>query len=431
MHSSMRIPALALLLLLATASSAWGQAVTIDIYGPGQSRMNMALAQPLGPDGSAAPALGQDLQERIRQNLAILPFLQLVPPHSIIGGDRLSGYTLETVDFRRFQLVGSDLLLTAGWSPAGNAVELRVFQVFTQRLLLGKSYSDVTPGKLQEVADRFCEALMEALTGHGEFFRSTLALVKAGGGTKNVYTVKPSGRDLRQVTNLKGYCLSPSWSKDGRYIAFTYIDERKHSLGVADVQTGSVTTRAFGGKTVISPAFTAGNKVAVSMSSADNPNIVLLNNALQEERTLVQSESIDVSPSFDKTGSIMAFVSDRFGGPQVFISRGGEATRVTYEGSYNTDPSLSPDGDKVAFTRRTSQGFRIFVLDLASGQETQISFGPGNDEQPAFAPDGYFVAFSSTREGPKQIYLTTRHGDPAVKIPTGGEGSFPAWGIGN
>lgn len=429
MPHAFRLSALLVVALLALASLARADAVTIDIYGPGQNRMNMALAQPLAKDGAQPPPVAKKLQKLVKQNLEILPFLDLIAPESIIGGDKLEGYTLDVVDFKRFELVGADLLLTTAWSPDGSSVELRVLQVFTKRRLVGKSYTDITEALLPEVADRFCAAFMEALTGHGEFFRSTLALIKKVGGNKNVFTVRPTGRNLRQVTNLKGYCLSPDWSKDGRYIAFTYIDDRKHSLGVVDVATGKVTTQAFKGRSVISPAFTAGNKIAVSMSEGENPDIVLLDQNLKHERTLIKSNSIDVSPTFDQSGSSLAFVSDRFGGPQIFLSAGGGANRITFEGSYNTDPSLSPTGDKVVFSRRTPEGFRIFAMDLTTGEERQITFGPGNDEQPAFAPDGYFVAFTSTRQGPKQIFLTTRHGDPAVQIPTGGDGSFPAWGL--
>ena len=73
---------------------------------------------------------------------------------------------------------------------------------------------------------------------------------------------------------------------------------------------------------------------------------------------------------------------------------------------------------------------RIFVHDLLTGQERQVTFGPGSDEQPAFAPDSYFIAFMSTRSGQPQIYLTTRHGGDAKRVPTGsGDARFPAWGI--
>ena len=54
---------------------------------------------------------------------------------------------------------------------------------------------------------------------------------------------------------------------------------------------------------------------------------------------------------------------------------------------------------------------------------------PGSDEQPSFCGDSYFIAFTSNRSGPNQIYLTTRHGGDAKKVPTGsGDASFPRWG---
>ena len=81
----------------------------------------------------------------------------------------------------------------------------------------------------------------------------------------------------------------------------------------------------------------------------------------------------------------------------------------------------------IAFSRLTSEGNRIFVQDLTTGTEQQISFGPGNDVLPSFAPDSYFIAFTSNRSGPNQIYLTTRHGGDAKKVPTGsGDARSPA-----
>ena len=75
-------------------------------------------------------------------------------------------------------------------------------------------------------------------------------------------------------------------------------------------------------------------------------------------------------------------------------------------------------------------GHRIFVQDMVTGLERQITFGPGSDEQPSFCGDSYFIAFASSRGGSRGIYLTTRHGGDAKKVPTGGgAASFPRWGM--
>lgn len=415
----------------------WAQAaMQIDIYGPGQNIVNLSMAAPLTAASKEATGLGRELHKAIEENLNFLPFMRLTDPRAILGGNVLAGYQPPNVDFKRFQLAGSDLVITAGW-PGGDGqnstVELRLYETFSGKFVFGNAYSGVKSVEVQDVADRFCADLMKALTGNGDFFLSTLAFVKDGGKRhqRDVWISKPTGRNLKQITSLPGTAMSPSWSPDGRFVVFTHMDDRSHALGVWDRLTNQVQRIRFPGNTVIGPVFMPDNKVAVSLSTNKYPDIYLLNRTFQKERALEESPSINVSPSFDSTGTKMAFCSSRLGGPQIFLKDfgSGQTRRVSMQGSYNSEPSISPDGTLVAFSRLTDYGNRIFVQDLVTGVERQVTFGPGSDEQPAFAPDSYFLAFTSNRTGPKQIYLMTRHGGDAKLVPTGGGGaSFPRWG---
>ncbi len=426
---------LACLVVLCVLCGETRAAMRVDIYGPAENVVNLAMAAPLGPKAPAAE-LGSALNKAIRNNLSFLPFVRLTNPDAVLGGDILAGYQPPKIDFKRFQLANADLLITAGWPDGdkeGSTVELRLYETSSGHFVFGNSYSAVTAKEIPDVADRFCADLMQALTGHGDFFLATLAFVKTGSGKykRDVWTVKPTGRNLRQITDIPGQAMSPSWSKDGRFVVFCHMDERSHALGVWDRLSNKVQRIRFPGNTVIGPAFMPDNKVAVSLSTGKYPDIYLLDHSFAKERTLEASPAINVSPSFDATGSKMAFVSSRMGGPQIFMKdlRSGAVTRISRQGSYNTEPTMSPDGTLVAFSRLTDSGHRIFVQDLLTGVERQVTFGPGNDEQPAFAPDSYFLAFTSNRGGSKQIYLTTRHGGDPKRVPTGsGDASFPRWG---
>ena len=416
------------------ASGTASAAMQIDIYGPGQNIVNLAMAAPLS-SGQPVSGLGKDLDSAIQDNLNFLPFMRLTDPKAVLGGTVMPGYQPPSVDFKRFQLAGADLLVTAGWPQgdrSGSTVELRVYETFSGQFVFGNAYSGVTKEEVQDVADRFCADLMKALTGHGDFFLATLAFVKTSGKNKrDVWLTKPTGRNLRKITDIPGIALSPSWSLDGRFIVFSHMDDSSHALGVWDRLTNRVQRIRFPGNTVIGPVFTPGNKVAVSLSTGKYPDIFLLNHAFQKERAIEASSAINVSPSFSSDGSKMAFCSSRMGGPQIFLKDmgSGSVSRVSKQGAYNTEPSMSPDGTLVAFSRLTDSGNRIFVQDLTTGAEQQVSFGPGNDVLPSFAPDSYFLAFTSNRSGPNQIYLTTRHGGDAKKVPTGGgDASFPRWG---
>ena len=426
----------AVLMLCCAFAAVPVRAVTlVDIYGPGQNMVNMALASPLTGPGKAATGLGRELGAAMEGNLGFLPFMRLTPPAAVLGGTVLDAWQGAGVDFKRFQIAGADLLLTAYWPGGdgrGGEVEIRLFETFSGKPVFSGVYKGVTGTSVPATADRICADIMESLTGSGDFFRSTLAFVKTAGSKKrDVWMVSPTGKGLHQITNISGTALSPSWSPDGRYVVFSHMDDSSHALGVWDRSRNRVQRIRFPGNTVIGPVFMPDNKVAVALSTHGYPNIFLLDHKFQRERVLEQSPGIDVSPSFDATGTKMAFTSSRMGGPQIFIKdfSTGQVRRVSMNGGYNTEPALSPDGTLVAFTRLTPQGHRIFVQDLVTGIERQVSFGPGRDEQPSFAPDSYFIAFASNRSGQHRIYLTTRHGGEPRMVPTGGgAATFPRWG---
>ncbi len=414
--------------LLAFPAAAAEPTATAWVTNP-QLRVRIAIAPPVG---NAAPAA--QVSQFLQENLSFLPFATLVDPRSVPGGAAQNVATGPELDLRRFQLAGAHMLITAAWSQEGGKpkVDLRAFDVTTGRFVFGKSYKNVEMNTAADVADYFCADFMKTLTGSGEFFRSSIVFSKsAGKNKKDIWIVRPTGRNLRRITNMPGDALSPAWSRDGRFIIFGHVDMRTHGLGVWDAQTNAVRRIRFPGNTVIGPNFMPDNKVIVSLSTGKNPGIFLLDHQFRRERTVENSASIDVSPSVDASGTKMVFVSSRMGNPHIFMKdlRTGAVKRITYEGKYNTEPSISPDGTLIAFSRMVNGRHRIFVHDLVNQTENQISFGPGSDEQPAFCADNYFIVFSSSRSGKKQLYLTTRNGGEAKLIPTGdGDAAFPAWG---
>ncbi len=442
--SSFRFVALMLLwgLLMPGILMAEDSTVSIEIYGPGQTRLRFYQADPLGMDKQAfdplPPRLG-NLENALRTNLGFLPFFDFVHGPDILGGASLGGFRAKDIDFKKLQLSRVDLVLTTAWGKKdgeednANAVELRVFETFTGRLVLGKAYYLKNDKQIAEVAMRFCAALMQELTGNDSFFTSRIAYVRRQGDTKAIFLISPQGSDSLQITHNKGINLSPEWSSDGKRLAFTYLDSKGHKLAIWDKQTRKVTTYNMPGHTCIAPAFDAEGNLAVSIDPFGNPDIYVLDASYKVKNLhapLIQNRAIDISASFDRKGKYMAFVSNRFGNPHIFLLNRatGKVTRVTYEGTYNTCPSLSPDGTLLAFARLTPSGHRIFVTDLATGLERQVTFGPGNDEDPAWSPDGYFLVFTSNRTGQYQLYVATKYGDNAKHIPTGsGDATAPAW----
>ena len=429
-HSGHRIRAFwaALILMVCLMPlSAPAATSTVDLVGTGGGITNVAQASPLGNSSRAAT-----LQKAIASDLGLLPFVNVINPNGIPGGATVNAATAEGIDFKRFSLANAQLLITANWVDSSQ-VELRCFSVAQGSFMFGNRYAvGGSEDSLLDVADKFCDDFLEAVIGRGDFFRSTMAFIKTDGPLKrDVWSVRPNGRYLTRLTNIPGEALSPAWSPDGRRVIFTHIDKRSHGLGVYDASSKTTQRMKFPGNTVIGPTYMPDGRVAVSLTDGRNPSIFLLGHGLEKQGKLDESPSIDVSPSVDAKGSLMAFTSNRLGGPQIFLKdlRSGSVRRISQAGNYNTDPSISPDGTVVAYARLEGGGHRIYVQDLVTGQERPLTFGPGSDEEPAFAPDSYFIAFMSSRGGKKSIYITTRNGGEPKLLPTGpGDAAFPAWG---
>ncbi len=411
---------------------AWSQeGLTVDIYGGGgQSKLSITQAAPMAVQGASVPSASSKLAKYIDSDLVFLPFLKLVPLTSVPGA-HVAGATSDSIDFAPFGLAKVDLVLTSGWKPGQKlgTVELRVYESYSKRLIIGKVYENVGENQLPQVADRFCSALMEALTGKKGFFSANLAVVKPSGKKgSDIWIVQPQGRGLQQITRYGdlGMAISPAWSFDGHRVAYTLIGSVSHYLGVWSGGKPKVYTLP--STSVVSPRFMPSGNVAVALNMKGKMDIYELAGGMRPGRVLAAGPTIDVSPSFDASGRYMAYISDQTGSPQVYLKdlTSGATRRVTRSG-YNTNPCISPDGKYIVFTRQSGT-HRTYLIDLSTGNERQITFGPGSDENPTFSPDSYFIAFASTRNGASKIFVTTIHGDTPSPVQTGpGAARMPAW----
>jgi dipeptidyl aminopeptidase/acylaminoacyl peptidase len=103
-----------------------------------------------------------------------------------------------------------------------------------------------------------------------------------------------------------------------------------------------------------SPSWSPDGKWLAYSSSVDgNPEIYVKNVETGQTRRLTYSWAIEFSPCWSPTGHEIAFVSDRLSRPQVFImdADGSSQRRLTTEGSYNESPAWSPRGDLIAYVR--------------------------------------------------------------------------------
>jgi TolB protein len=101
---------------------------------------------------------------------------------------------------------------------------------------------------------------------------------------------------------------------------------------------------------------------------------------------------------------------------------------VTFEGSYNVSPALSPDGRWMAYIARSGGSYRLHVMDLSSGQISALT-NTDDDASPSFAPNSRLIVYATKLGG--QGALMTATVDGKIKARLGeqsGDVREPAWG---
>jgi TolB protein len=106
---------------------------------------------------------------------------------------------------------------------------------------------------------------------------------------------------------------------------------------------------------------------------------------------------------------------------------GSAERRISFGGGWYAAPDWSPDGQKIAFTRRGSDGLRIGVMNADGSEQRVLTTGP-RDEGPTWAPSSRELIFSRTdATGRSGIYRLSVEGGQPRKVTIPQEGSQPDW----
>ena len=159
---------------------------------------------------------------------------------------------------------------------------------------------------------------------------------------------------------------SPSWSRDGEWLAF--------SVGMP-----------FGGPN---------DDVDIWRSRP---------NGSEATNLTPDSDANDAIPAFSPDGQQVVFRSMRDGNAEIYVmsADGTNPRRLTEDPATDTMPSFSSKGDRVAFVSLRDGDYELYLLavgaDGGPGSLERLTDSPGRDMHPKFSPDDEWVIFTSER----------------------------------
>ncbi len=342
------------------------------------------------------------------------------------------------IDFDDWRMVNAELIVVGRLVREGEddyTVQFQLFDVLRGEQLVGYRMPSSERG-LRLAAHRAADMIFEEITGIPGVFSTRIAYITAedDGATGRVYRLIVSDADgANQYTIVESAepLMSPTWSPDGRRIAYVSFEGNRSAVWVQTLRTGNRQRLSAEAGINGAPAWSPdGRRMAMTLSGPDgNPDIWVMTVATGEKRRLTTNPAIDTEAAWSPDGRTLYFTSDRSGGPQIYrvAAAGGEASRVTFEGRYNARPRISPDGTKLAVVHDDRGNFRIAVHDLENRLFQVLSDGR-LDESPDFAPNGATLIYATREDG--RGVLATVSVDGTVKqrlASTGGDVREPVW----
>ena len=406
------------ILFVTLARESVAERAYFDITGANVRKIMVAVPN---FSGAAAGQQGQAVAQLLTKGFELHGFIAVIDA-SRFGGSREADWKSLGADYVVMgQIVGD---------PAGMAIEGQILDVGSNQLLAGRRFKGAA-SQWEDMTLRLCDGLIEDFTGEAGVSRTSMALVSDGTGRKEVFVTDILGRHPRQITRHNALCVSPRFSPDGNFLAYSTYHRGNQDLYITDLRQNKTTSALSRRKGLnLAPAFSPdGRTMVVTLSKGGTPDLYLIDRKGNIIEQLTSHAGINVSPSFSPDGQSMAFVSDRSGKPNVYVMNlaSRQAQRLTFKNSENSEPAWSPKGDEIAFTGLTGGTYQLFIMDRNGGNVRQLTTG-GNYESPTWAPDGRLIAVTKKGGGSSKVCVVSKNGkDVRTLFNFKGNQSYPQW----
>ncbi len=385
------------------------------VYRPGQTTGLMVL--PItGPSGDSLTAiLSRDLKYSDRFSMTEPTAV------SVVAGP---------LNYPLFAKLGVDgvvqgTLLPSGW------LRISLHDVASKSVKNQKDFPLPTPvgsPAWRLAVHGVSDGVEEWITGQRGIAQTRIAFARSD----RVWIVDSDGANVTPVTSAG---MSPSWLPSGRGLVYAVLDGGRNPIMTVDLATGA--QRVLVQETnmqhlapVVSPDGRTLIYGRVSENGTDLFSMPLTGGAAT--RITVGRGKASVQPTFSPDGQRIAFMSDRSGFNDVYISDVDGTNVEVLSGATFGDrnnrsgPDWSPDGRLVAFQSLNQKSKTIMTINVRDHSLRAVATDGRNDD-PSWAPDSRHLVFTSDRSGVRQLWIVDIETGNTRQLTRGPESRLSAW----
>lgn len=262
---------------------------------------------------------------------------------------------------------------------------------------------------------------------------ATRILYENGG---RIWQIDSDGANPTPLTGAIS-AMSPAWHPKGTHIAFAARGERDLRVLIREAGGATRVVAASPGVQYFSPTFSPdGNTLVYARAGEDGGTDLYAVNPFAggpPRKITVGRGRASNSPTFSPDGSRIAYMSDRGGTQEIYISDadGTNAQILTPfrfgDQKERSGPDWSPDGRLIAFQGKIDGLFQVFTVSPRERVPKQYT-SQGNNEDPSWAPDSRHIVFTSTRTGVRQLFVLDIESGRSRQLTRGAGGArLAAW----
>ncbi len=341
----------------------------------------------------------------------------------------------EEVFYRDWELLKQDYLVVGeidNDGRGGYAVNFKLIDVNTRTALMNQKLTGGAAA-LRDIAHFMSDRIFSALTGLPGAFSTKLVYVTTNRDRTqfNLNYADADGAREQMIFSSKMPIISPSWSADGKKIAYASFENGRSEIFIQEIASGKREKIASFKGSNSAPAFSPdGKKMAMVLSRNGNPDVYVMDLATRKLKRVTKHYGIDTEPQWMPDGKSLIFTSGRIGNPQIYkVSLSDlKPKRITFEGDYNARARITPDGRKMVMVHRNKGDFHIATQNMKTGAVQILSSETQLDESPSVAPNGSMVVYAASMGDRSILAAVSLDGEVKFRLPSKfGDVREPAW----
>ena len=252
---------------------------------------------------------------------------------------------------------------------------------------------------------------------------------------------KPPRRILEKLPTFQG-TPTFSWMPDSRHIVVSLSSDKDSPshFWIADTESDSLTPLTTGNARESEPSVAPDGKSLIYAQRTSNLDVVSVSLQDGAAKTLISTSREESMAAWSAKTDKMAWVTDRSGPWEIWVrsSDGSERPVVTtaeFPDGLNRwfmNPTLSPDGNRLIFTRIDSKGAaRLWMISLSGGTPVQVTNEAAESEDGStFSPDGSRFVYLRTSSGKVQLMTVRTSGNAApVELKDDVQNNLSSWSL--